>query len=362
MAEMLFGTLLLSVALFVPGYPFFRAFRFSSISSFIAAPLFSCAVYGVFPLVYYPLGIRCTVASTFGVALILGWGLYLAMRIRGNTTPPARHIHLPQPVGTWIDASRPRELPFDWMLLGLYILCGIVVCSFVFGANLSSADVPYIRYDNQAHLTISKSFLDSGMWSSLHPNRYLDLPLEARSIRSGAISFYPCLLYGITALCSLLSGLTLTAAFNATLFALCAVVFPVGMYGIMRVAFSGKRLIVALGALTTMCFADFPWGIFVRALFPNVAGFCLMTSAIAATVGMGNIAGVAVALSIGGPGAIFWMWVSAVVGMATKFFEGTVAVMYKGKDDAGETQGGPMYMITEGLGRKWKQLEEVFIG
>ena len=92
----------------------------------------------------------------------------------------------------------------------------------------------------------------------------------------------------------------------------------------------------------------------------QISSFEALTSAIAATVGMGNIAGVAVALSIGGPGAIFWMWVSAVVGMATKFFEGTIAVMFKGKDDAGETQGGPMYMIVEGLGRKWKPLAVFF--
>jgi amino acid carrier protein len=92
----------------------------------------------------------------------------------------------------------------------------------------------------------------------------------------------------------------------------------------------------------------------------QISSFEALTSAIAATVGMGNIAGVAVALSIGGPGAIFWMWVSAVVGMATKFFEGTIAVMYKGKDDAGETQGGPMYMIMQGLGRKWKPLAVFF--
>ena len=90
--------------------------------------------------------------------------------------------------------------------------------------------------------------------------------------------------------------------------------------------------------------------------FGQISSFEALTSAIAATVGMGNIAGVAVALSVGGPGAIFWMWISAIVGMATKFFEGTLAVMYKGKDDAGEVQGGPMYMITEGLGRKWKPM------
>ncbi|MEN6619638.1 MAG: alanine/glycine:cation symporter family protein [Rikenellaceae bacterium] len=86
----------------------------------------------------------------------------------------------------------------------------------------------------------------------------------------------------------------------------------------------------------------------------QISSFEALTSAIAATVGMGNISGVAVAITMGGPGTIFWMWVSAIVGMATKFFEGSLTIMYKGKDSAGEMQGGPMYMITEGLGKKWK--------
>ena len=85
-----------------------------------------------------------------------------------------------------------------------------------------------------------------------------------------------------------------------------------------------------------------------------------LLSAIAATVGMGNIAGVAIALSIGGPGTVFWMWVSALVGMSTKFFEGTLSIMYKGRDSAGEVQGGPMYIITQGLGKKWKPLAVAF--
>ncbi len=92
----------------------------------------------------------------------------------------------------------------------------------------------------------------------------------------------------------------------------------------------------------------------------QISSFEALMGAIAATVGMGNIAGVAIALMLGGPGAIFWMWVSAIAGMATKFFEGSLAVMYKGKDSDGVVQGGPMYMITEGLGKKWKPLAIFF--
>lgn len=85
-----------------------------------------------------------------------------------------------------------------------------------------------------------------------------------------------------------------------------------------------------------------------------------LASVVAATIGLGNIAGVAIALVIGGPGAIFWMWVSALVGMATKYHEGVLAIMYKGKDDTGRPQGGPMHIITQGLGPKWSPLAKFF--
>lgn len=92
----------------------------------------------------------------------------------------------------------------------------------------------------------------------------------------------------------------------------------------------------------------------------EISSFQALMSTISSTVGMGNIAGVAIAIAMGGPGAIFWMWVSALFGMATKFFEGTLAIMYKGKDNRGETQGGPMYILTEGLGKKFKPLAVFF--
>lgn len=92
----------------------------------------------------------------------------------------------------------------------------------------------------------------------------------------------------------------------------------------------------------------------------QISSIQALMSAIAATVGMGNIAGVAIALTVGGPGVIFWMWVSAIVGMSTKFFEGTLAIMYKGRDTNGELQGGPMYMMVNGLGPKWKPMAVAF--
>ncbi|HKI87621.1 MAG TPA: alanine:cation symporter family protein, partial [Draconibacterium sp.] len=97
---------------------------------------------------------------------------------------------------------------------------------------------------------------------------------------------------------------------------------------------------------------------------PNEPGqlkhYQALSTALAGTVGMGNVSGVAVAITMGGPGAIFWMWISALLGVSTKFFTCSLAVMFRGKDSAGEIQGGPMYFITEGLGKKWRPLAVFF--
>jgi len=92
----------------------------------------------------------------------------------------------------------------------------------------------------------------------------------------------------------------------------------------------------------------------------QITHFEALSSALAGTVGMGNIAGVAVAIHTGGPGAVFWMWITAILGMSTKFFTCTLALMYRGKDDQGEIQGGVMYFIEEGLGRSYKPLAIMF--
>lgn len=92
----------------------------------------------------------------------------------------------------------------------------------------------------------------------------------------------------------------------------------------------------------------------------EITHFQALTTALSSTIGMGNIAGVAVAISIGGPGAVFWMWVSAIIGMSTKFFTAALAIMYRGKNSQGNLQGGPMYVIVEGLGKHWKPLAVFF--
>ena len=85
----------------------------------------------------------------------------------------------------------------------------------------------------------------------------------------------------------------------------------------------------------------------------DISHFKALMIALAATIGTGNIIGVATAISVGGPGALFWMWVTAAVGMATKYGEGVLAVKYRVVDENGEMAGGPMYYLERGLGQKW---------
>lgn len=92
----------------------------------------------------------------------------------------------------------------------------------------------------------------------------------------------------------------------------------------------------------------------------NISPFSALMTSLSATIGTGNIAGVAVAISMGGPGALFWMWVAALVGMATKYAEAVCAVRFRETDDQGNYSGGPMYYIKNGLHKRWHWLAVAF--
>ncbi len=101
---------------------------------------------------------------------------------------------------------------------------------------------------------------------------------------------------------------------------------------------------------------------FFRQFSKNSAhsGYRALCTALAATVGTGNLAGVAGAIAIGGPGAVFWMWMCGILGMTTKFAEATLAVRYRSTDSNGNPVGGPMYMIRQGMGAKWMPMAVLY--
>jgi len=92
----------------------------------------------------------------------------------------------------------------------------------------------------------------------------------------------------------------------------------------------------------------------------GISPFNALMTSLAATIGTGNIAGVATAIFLGGPGAVFWMWMTALVGMATKYAEAVLAVRFRETDERGKQVGGPMYYIQNGLGANWKWLAMCF--
>jgi len=92
----------------------------------------------------------------------------------------------------------------------------------------------------------------------------------------------------------------------------------------------------------------------------DVSSLQALSAAVAATVGLGNISGVAIAIYTGGPGVVFWIWITALIGMCIKFYSGSLAIMYRGVDSDGNLQGGPMFYIVQGLGKNWKPLANFF--
>lgn len=130
-------------------------------------------------------------------------------------------------------------------------------------------------------------------------------------------------------------------------------------------------LLAFVGIYLTAGLRAMPWrylGYAVRLLWRREPGeargeispFQALMTALSATIGTGNIAGVATAIYFGGPGAVFWMWVIALFGMATKYAEALLAVTFREVDATGQTVGGPMYYIENGLGRRWKWLAGAF--
>ena len=129
--------------------------------------------------------------------------------------------------------------------------------------------------------------------------------------------------------------------------------------------------IVGVGAFLLLRMALMPWRklaygfvLLWRGRTPegvgDISAFNALMTSLSATIGTGNIAGVATAIAIGGPGALFWMWITALVGMATKYAEAVLAVRYREKDAGGKHIGGPMYYIKNGLGDNWKWLAFLF--
>ncbi len=129
--------------------------------------------------------------------------------------------------------------------------------------------------------------------------------------------------------------------------------------------------LLGVGIFLTLGLRAFPWRYTIKSFVMlwksreseqegDISPYQALMTSLSATIGTGNIAGVATAIALGGPGAIFWMWITALFGMATKYAEAVLAVKYREIDEEGRHVGGPMYYIKNGLGGRWYWLAVIF--
>lgn len=152
------------LALYVPGYFFFRAFKISRILSVCCAPIYSIAAFGLLPILYQKMGVFCNWAVLLLPAVISPLVLFLALNRRGH-----------QQYGV-VDADR------KWLLLGLYLIAGIAAAWFILVSGLGDFDTFYNRHDNSTHLNAIRAFIESGNWSSLGMECLSRLPRECDTL------------------------------------------------------------------------------------------------------------------------------------------------------------------------------------
>ena len=273
MGMLLLTSLTLLALLYAPGLLFFKALRFRPIMALVAAPVASAGAYGLLPVVYDKFGIYCTVqnvvlapTAAFAIMLALSWGLG---RRKGTDTKP----------GFGPDSKE------DWLALALYVACGVAVCSFTFIANLGAPDAFFSRYDNQTHLNLAQSYVDSGTWSALDRSRYGGSDPSQTPYLSSQGGFYPNTWHILVAISCLMTGAKVTVASNALVAVLAAVVFPAGMFLLIRALFPNKRSVLVAGAFAAVSFASYPWVFPLKGpTLPNMLGYALMVSVMAIIV------------------------------------------------------------------------------
>lgn len=264
-----------ALLLYVPGHLFFRGLGLSPTLALCCAPLFGTCLYAGLPIIYFELGIPCSVPTVVGPALLVAAVVPLAARLLGRRRRAGELALSPQrPV-----SIGGAKVPFDALVLALFVALSALVCAFVFLRALPSPDAFVQRNDNQTHLNLTRSFLESGKWSSLHNSSYLASPASARP-GTGDGKFYPSAWMCLVALMCLLGGARITVAANAAVALCSAVVFPAGMYAFLRVLLPRERRAIALGAVAVTGFANCPWHyVYTGPLFPNQLGISLQFAA-----------------------------------------------------------------------------------
>lgn len=277
----LYASLMGIALLYGPGYLFFRGLSCSRIMAICCAPLYSVCLYASLPIAYYELEIACDVLSVGVPTLVVALVVFCLGRVRASRGDPTRREC---PLG-------PRDLPpmrvarirvsCDVMLPLVYIAVAALVCALVWWRVMPATNALNQRFDNLMHINLVRTFYDSGKWSSLHTSLNLASPPQMRPDPSSG-SFYPSAWNCVVVLVCLTSGVDLMVCVNVVVTLSIVVLFPLGMYALLRVLLPGQTWAVALGAVAVTGFSHWPWlCIATGPLFPNQFGISLQGSALA---------------------------------------------------------------------------------
>jgi len=278
--DLLYATLCSIALLYAPGYQLFRALRFSSIVALCAAPLVSVCMYSALPVAYYDVGIPCGLVSVAVPVLLMCTAVYAVACVWNRVGTDDLDLFPQAPVRLW-----GRAFDFDAALLVAYVLVALVVCLCMFVANLPHPDVFYSRFDNQTHLNLVQSFLDSGKWSTLHTSTYLASnpnEIPSTSLEGG---FYPAAWHVLVALVCTVANTSVAVGTNAAVIAVCITVVPMGLFLFVRALFPQDRLLVGLGAVVVSSAAAYPWVFVVKGpTWPDMLGCALLPAVFAVVV------------------------------------------------------------------------------
>ena len=259
----MWGSFLLCVgvfilALYLPGYAFFRSLRVSRIFSLGCAPIYSIAMYALLPILYQKVGISCNWAVLFVPTILLALVLLLILT-RGRS-----EVYGILPVKR------------SWAFFALYLIAGIAACWLILVSGLGDFDTFYNRHDNSMHLNAIRAFIDSGNWSSLGMSQYLAAPSNAIPYDTGW-GFYPGGWHDTVAVALSLVGCPETVVINAFNAVITGMIYPTCMFLLMLVLCKGDRLTLATGAVVTPAFNAFPWYFFLKGpIVGNMLAFALV--------------------------------------------------------------------------------------